>query len=160
MFFQGEKRSFYLYVLIDRNYIYIYFFFAKLKLKTINRSNEQEEKKRRVYENNEFFPFFAPMRSFIKDLSNLHTDFFSSVLSLSFLWVIRRQQQQRKGEGKNLNKEQDASGKRASCVARTYYYDCVCVCVWLHKREKVIDEWEQRERENVEWSGCNSGTAH
>jgi hypothetical protein len=76
------------------------------------------KRKRRVYENNEFFPFFAPMRSFIKDLSNLHTDFFSSALSLSLslsLFFERSEDSNsiEKEGRKNLNKEQ---GTSARCV--------------------------------------------
>ena len=50
------------------------------------REREKEGKTTSVYVcEQRVFPFFAPMRSFIKDLSNLHTDFFSSSSSgLSF----------------------------------------------------------------------------
>ncbi len=90
------------------------------------------------------FPFFAPMRSFIKDLSNLHTDFFSSSSALSLSLLSLSDQKTaivEKREGKIWTKN-----KTQARVVRSENI-LLWLCVWLHKREKVIDEWEQRERE-------------
>jgi hypothetical protein len=68
--------------------------FESIKTSGSNRRNKSQQRTR-IREKKEgkttsvcvreqrVFPFFAPMRSFIKDLSNLHTDFFSSSSGLS-----------------------------------------------------------------------------